>query len=74
MLSGAGVVAEVGVAVGTGPLVLAGRGHAVAPAAVGLEPVVEGAQAGEVVRVGARVGVVGVVGLDVVELAAAGGA
>jgi hypothetical protein len=71
-MSGAGVVAEVGAAVGRVPGEAAGRSHRVAPAAVGLEPVMERAERGEVVTGGVR----GrrVVGDDVVELAATGGA
>ena len=43
-VEGAGVVAEVVVAVGGGPEVGAGLGHCVVPAAVGLDPVVGAAQ------------------------------
>jgi len=75
---GAGTVASVVVAVGAGPLEHPGRGRLVVPGGVGLDPVVEPAQAGEVVGAsGAGLGsalVLGVVvvGGDVVDVAAAG--
>ena len=77
--AGALVVAEVAVAMRTRPLEDTGFDHGVAPSGVGLESVVEGAQRRKVL--GARgtglgsafgVGVV-VVGVDVVDLATAGG-
>jgi hypothetical protein len=48
VVGGAGVVAAVAVAVGGGPLEHSGCCRLVAPGGVGLQPVVEAAQAGEV--------------------------
>jgi len=72
--SGAGVVAEELVAVWAGPHEHAGAGHPVAPAAPGLEPVMSSTEWCEVVGRGrsAPVGMVVVVGDDVVEVAASG--
>lgn len=75
---GAGAVAVVAVTVRTGPFEAAAAEHRVAPGCVGLEPVVTGAQAGQVVAGGGS-GLVAtlairvvVVGDDVVELTTSG--